>query len=96
MSFYIFKTCQFSRIRFQLQSFVELEALASNYAGSYVESEALASNYAGSYVESKGVASRGGVWGRSPQEEVTPTAATATTRRQFFHLARPLAHSVQG
>ena len=80
MTFWILKTCQFSRnstfahiwsrIRFQLQSFVELEALASNYAGSYVESEALASNYAGSYVESKALASRGGSGGGSPQEEV--------------------------
>ena len=28
--------------------------------------------------------------------QVTPTAATATARRQFFYLARALAHSVQG
>ena len=74
MTFWIFKTCQFwrnstfahiwSNLWSQLQSFVELEALASNYAGSFDESEALASNYAGSYVESKALASRGGVWGR--------------------------------
>ena len=67
MVFWIFKTSQISRIStfaniwssfgFQLQSFVELRALASNYAGSYVESRALAS--------------KGGSGGGSPQEEVT-------------------------
>ena len=89
MSFYIFKTCQFSRIRFQPQFFVESGALASNYAGSYVESERVASNYAGSYVESERVASRGGVWGRSPQEEVTAAAATAAVSQELspFDLA---------
>ena len=68
--FYILKTSQISRISTfaniwsnfgsQLQSFVELKALASNYAGSFVELRALASNYAGSYVESRALASRGG------------------------------------
>ena len=28
--------------------------------------------------------------------QMTPPTAAAATRRQFFHLARPLAHSVQG
>ena len=79
MSFWIFKTCQISRIStfaniwsnfgFQLQSFVELRAVASNYAGSYVQSRALAS--------------RGGSGGGSPQEEVTAaTAAAAATVSQ--------------
>ena len=68
--FWVFKTCPISRnctfaniwsnFGSQLQSFVDLEALASNYAGSFVELRALASNYAGSYVESKALASRGG------------------------------------
>ena len=57
MVFWILKTSQISRIStfaniwssfgFQLQSFVELRALASNYAGSYVESRALASSGGG-------------------------------------------------
>ena len=68
MVFWIFKTSQisrnstfaniWSRFGFQLQYFVELRALASNYAGSYVESAALASNSAGSYVEPRALAPR--------------------------------------
>ena len=42
----------------------------------------MASNYAGSYGESERVASRGGVWGRSPQEEVTAATAAAATVSQ--------------
>ena len=53
MVFWLLKTSPISRISTfaniwssfgsQLQSFVELRALASNYAGSYVQSRALAS-----------------------------------------------------
>ena len=88
MVFWIFKTSRISRNSIfaniwsnflsQLQSFVDLEALASNYAGSFVESRALASNYAGSYVESRALASRGeGLGAVGPQEEVTAATATA-------------------
>ena len=37
----------------------------------------LASNYAGSFVDLEALASRGGVWGRSPQEEMTAATAEA-------------------
>ena len=42
----------------------------------------LASNYAGSFVDLEALASRGGVWGRSPQEGVTAATATAAAVSQ--------------
>ena len=42
----------------------------------------LASNYAGSFVDLEALASRGGVWGRSPQEGVTAATAAAATVSQ--------------
>ena len=73
MVFWIFKTCQISRISSfaniwsnfgsQLQSFVESRVLASNYAGSFVESGALASNRV-LMLNQEHWPPGGGVWGR--------------------------------
>ena len=89
MVFYILETSQISRISTfaniwsnfvsQLQSFVELTALASNYAGSFVESRALASNR-GLMCNQRHWPPGGGSRGGSPQEEVTAATATAVSQ----------------
>ena len=67
-------------ILFQLQSFVELRALASNYAGSFVQSRALAS--------------RGGY--RPQEEVTAATAAAATVSQELSPFGRALGASRPG
>ena len=80
-----------------IQHMIEVGSIRSQ-PQSYVESEALASNYAGSYVELRALASRGGgLGGGAPQEEVTAaTVAAATVSQELSHLTRPLGHHAQG
>ena len=88
--------CLQFRKRFQLDLLLTWRHWPPIMRGLLLTYSVLASNYAGSFVDLEALVSRGGVWGRSPQEGVTAATAAAAVSQELSPFGRALGASRPG